>query len=281
MGKIIFSSEYFNVKDTLECGQLFRFERQKGGYLVFTCDKCAYVYNDFDTAVIECADGDEEYFQNYFDLKRDYSLIFNGAMTSEYDVLKTSATLGKGVRILNQDKIETLISFIVSQNNNIPRIKGILQKLCSNLGEKKTFAGIEYSAFPTVEIMASKPLEFYREIGLGYRAEYVKKIAEFIASGYNVEGLNNLSTEELKKELVSLKGVGPKVADCVLLFGFHRSDSFPVDTWIEKVYSQNFNGTLKDRKKIAEWFVKKFGVNSGYFQQYLFYYKRSLEKLPE
>ncbi len=278
MKKIVKSSNYFNVKDTLECGQLFRFSPYKNGYLVYSDDKCAYVYDDGEFAIIECDEKDEKYFYDYFDLVRDYSDIYSGAQNSEYEILRTSSDLGKGIRILNQNKFETLISFIVSQNNNIPRIKSIVEKTCKRLGVRKNFDGIEYFAFPTAEKMSEQSVSFYKSLGLGYRAEYVKNTARLIADGYNLDSLALLETSALKKELLSIKGVGPKVADCVSLFGFHRSDSFPVDTWIEKVYADNFNGKLKNRKAIAEWFVNKFGVNSGYYQQYLFYYKRSLEK---
>lgn len=279
MDKSFFDGEFFNVEDTLSCGQLFRFKPYKNGYLVFAEDKCAYAYNQGEKAVVECDKADKEFFEEYFDLKRDYSLIYLSAVKEGFDILSKSATLGKGVRILNQNKVEALISFIVSQNNNIPRIKGILERLCTALGEEKKFGDVVYNAFPTAESMAKMPVEFYKNIGLGYRAEYVKVTAELIANGMNLDDMAKLSTLELKKALVALKGVGPKVADCVLLFGFHRSDSFPVDTWIEKVYREDFGGALKDRNKITEWFTEKFKNNSGYYQQYLFYYKRSLEKL--
>lgn len=278
MEKQIFDGEFFCVEDTLSCGQLFRFRPYERGYLVFTEDKCAYVYNEDENAVIECENSDKDYFREYFDLTRDYSSIYRSALDEGYDILSKSAELGKGVRILNQNKAETLISFIVSQNNNIPRIKGILERLCEALGEKKVFGDVVFYTFPTAEIMAEAPVEFYKSIGLGYRAEYVKSTAELIANGLDLKCMAKLSTDELKQALVKLKGVGPKVADCVSLFGFHRSDSFPVDTWIEKVYRENFGGNLKDRNKINLWFTEKFKSNSGYYQQYLFYFKRSLEK---
>lgn len=278
MKKIIYESTFFNIKDTLECGQIFRFLQHLNGYLVYSCDKCAYVYENLGNTVIECNDADEEYFYNYFDLARDYKSIYDSAIKENVDILTRSATAGKGVRILNQDKCEMLFSFIVSQNNNIPRIKGILQKLCDKLGDKKTFMGVDYTTFPNVEVMAKQDITFYQSIGLGYRAQYILKLAQNIASGFSVDALSDLTTIELKESLTKIYGVGPKVADCVALFGFHRSDSFPVDVWIEKVYKQDFGGELTDRKKIAQWFTDKFGYMSGYYQQYLFYYKREKEK---
>lgn len=277
MIEIKVNSNYFNIKDTLECGQIFRFHPYDKGYKVYSKDKCAYLYNDQNDIVIKTNDGDTEYFQNFFDLKRDYSLIVESAINSGVAILEKSAQIGKGIRILNQDKIEVLFSFVVSQNNNIPRIKGIIEKLCNAIGEKKEFDGQSYFAFPTVQIMASMPLEFYQSIGLGYRAKYIKTLAQEIANGLDLNYFDRLSTKQLKRQLTALYGVGPKVADCVSLFGYHRSDSFPVDTWIDKVYKQDFKGTLTDRNKISDWFVNEFSINAGYFQQYLFYYKRSKE----
>ncbi|MBE5749426.1 MAG: hypothetical protein E7346_00985 [Clostridiales bacterium] len=276
--KIEFSAEYFNVKDTLECGQIFRFIPYKDGFKVYSKDKCAYCYNMQKNAVIECDRQDEEYFYNFFDLDRDYSEIYEQAKVQGVDILKKAAEYGKGIRILNQDREETLFSFIVSQNNNIPRIKGIIEKLCLYLGDKKEFMCEEYFSFPKAQKMSERSQEFYKSIGLGYRAEYVRRLAENINNGFNLEDLDKLNTEDLKKALLKIHGVGGKVADCVTLFGFKRSDSFPVDTWIEKVYREDFNGALTDRRKITEYFNERFKEYAGYFQQYLFFYKRSGEK---
>ena len=277
MKKILVDSKYFSIKDTLECGQIFRFRPYEKGYLVFSKNKCAYCYNEGDSAIINCADNDEEYFYNFFDLGRDYSVIVNAANNFGIQFLSTCANQGKGIRILNQNTEETLFSFIVSQNNNIPRIKGSIEKLCAIYGEKIYGEFGEYFAFPCAEKLAEADENSLKSAGLGYRVTYIKSVANEIVKGFSVDALKSLSTTELKYRLISLKGVGEKVADCVTLFGFHRADSFPVDTWIEKVYKENFDGKETDRKKITTYFLDKFGKNSGYFQQYLFYYKRSLE----
>ena len=279
MKKIILESEYLNITDTLYCGQVFRFKPHKHGFFVFSADKCAFCYNDEKNAVIECDESDEKYFYNYFDCERDYKSIIDKANQSCYQIVKDCAEMGKGIRILNQNQTETLFSFIVSQNNNIPRIKNTIEKLCEGLGEKKKFYDLEYNAFPSADAFNKASDEFLYSTGLGYRVPYVKKLAKDIKIGeFSVENIALLSTIELKNALTKLYGVGAKVADCVALFGYHRSDSFPVDTWIEKVYKQDFNGELTDRKKISDWFLKTFGQNAGYVQQYLFYYKRSNDK---
>ncbi len=279
MEKITYSREYFDIKDTLECGQVFRFRECGEGYKVIAWDKCALCRSDGDKTIIECENGDREYFENYFDLKRDYSAIYETALKEGVAVLATAAKAGRGIRILNQNKTEALFSFIVSQNNNIPRIKGILERLCAALGREKEFCGEKFYAFPAVEALAAENEEFYKKMGLGYRAEYLRRLAADMTAGkIDLAAMENLGTKELKKRLCALHGVGPKVADCASLFGFHRSDSFPVDTWIEKVYREDFKGELSGRERIADYFAEKFKENAGYYQQYLFYYKRSLEK---
>lgn len=273
---IVQSSRYFNDKDTLECGQVFRYGKTEDGYLVCSGDKACLLSTDGDGTTINCEQADEEYFSNYFDLATDYSAINARALSSGYSVLEKAARMGAGLRILRQNSLEMLFSFIVSQNNNIPRIKGIIEKLCSALGERRQAVGHTYHAFPTLEALKSADLDFYRSIGLGYRAEFIKDLA----NGINATDINELSKcdgTELKKRLLQIRGVGDKVADCVRLFGFYKTDSFPVDVWIEKLYVEDFGGKEKKREKISEFFVKTFGGDSGYFQQYLFHYKRNLE----
>lgn len=278
MKTLIYDGEFFNVKDTLECGQIFRFYPYGKGYKVLAADKCAYAYNEGDKAVIECEEKDARFFDCFFDTQNDYRAIFNAAIAENNAVLTTAATAGKGIRILNQNPAETLFSFMVSQNNNIPRIKGILDRLCAGAGKKKDSPFGDYYSFPTAAEMSEKDLSFFSGIGLGYRAAYVKRLADDMASGTVPERFCGVNSIELKNKLLSVYGVGEKVADCVLLFGYKRTESFPVDTWLEKVYREDFSGTLKTRAEISAYYSDKFGKNAGYFQQYLFYYKRGGEK---
>lgn len=275
MNAIKIKSEFFNAKDTLECGQVFRYSEQGGVYTVFSLDKLAKVYTNNDYTFIET--DDVEYFTSYFDLKTDYRLIFDGILGVNNPFLTNVAQLAKGIRILKQDVTETAFSFIISQNNNIKRIQSTIEKLCKALGKKIIKNGVEFYAFPSVKSLAGASLEFYKSIGLGYRAEYIKGFAEMLDGGYNLENLRALSTSQITSELLKVKGIGKKVADCITLFGYSKTDSFPVDTWIEKIYIQNLNGTQKDRVKISNELTSKFGDLSGYVQQYVFYYKRSLE----
>lgn len=269
------SKEFFSVVDTLECGQVFRYAPENEGYWLFSGEHVCFLKEGEACVTITADDG--EYFKKYFDLDRDYSEIYNSALALGIPVLEKSANLGKGIRILLQDSEEALFSFIVSQNNNIPRIKGIIERLCEGTGECREFLGKRYYTFPKASALAKKSVEFYRSIGLGYRAEYFPAVAKAIEGGFSLSDVATLPTELLKKELIKLKGVGPKVADCVALFGFNRTDSFPVDTWIEKLYREDFHGTLTSRQAITEYFLNAFGVNAGYFQQYMFHYKRNLQ----
>lgn len=276
MEKIIVNSKYFNIRDTLECGQIFRFTPFEKGYLVFSRDKVCYAYTEGEFTVIETDDYD--YFYNFFDLDRDYSECVKNASSFGVSVLETASQMGRGIRILNQDREEALFSFIISQNNNIPRIKTIIERLCVSLGDKKQFGKISYYSFPSALKLAEKSKDFFASLGLGYRDTYLLETARKIKDGFNLDKINALDTPSLRKTLIGLKGVGEKVADCVTLFGFHRFDSFPVDTWIYKLYRENFGGTETDRKKVSKFFTDKFKNYSGIIQQYLFYYKRTLEE---
>lgn len=167
-----------------------------------------------------------------------------------------------------------IYSFIISQNNRIPRIKAIISRLCAALGEEREFMGEKYYAFPSSSAMAGKSADFYREIGAGYRDVFLSETAKRICVE-GIEDLKKLGGPELKNKLLTYKGIGPKVADCIALFGFSKTGSFPVDTWIEKVYKEDFKGKETDRKKICSYFENLFGDYSGFMQQYLFYGKRS------
>ncbi|MCM1438100.1 MAG: hypothetical protein NC131_02655 [Roseburia sp.] len=272
MQKITYDKTYFNPKDVLECGQIFRFEPFKEGYKVFSTDKACYVYVDKNSTVVESDFPD--YFYNFFDLEREYAAVIEKIKGFNVPVITRSCEAAKGLRLLNQNPEEMLFSFIVSQNNNIPRIKGIISRISRTVGEKREFMGEEYYTFPAAGQLAEKDAAFYKSLGAGYRDEFIVKTAQRVAAE-GLEHLKNLSAPELKKALLTYHGVGPKVADCVSLFGFQKAASFPVDTWIEKIYREDFNGTLKSREKINAYFTSLFGEYSGFVQQYLFYCKRA------
>lgn len=270
--KFDYDAQYFNPRDVLECGQVFRFYPYERGYRVFSADKECYIYSD---GVKTVADSDEgDYFYNYFDLARDYGKIIEKAKEFGVKVLDEACDKARGLRLLNQNEEEMIFSFIISQNNNIPRIKGIISRICEGVGQKISSPRGDFYAFPSASALAQKDADYYKSLGAGYRDAFICQTARRIAQ----EGINHLKDlpdGELKRELLSYRGIGPKVADCISLFGFGRRACFPVDTWIEKLYLEDFCGQPADRQKINAYFTHLFGEYSGYIQQYLFYAKRS------
>lgn len=256
---------HFDIKETLECGQVFRYKVQDFGYTVYSSDQKADIY---------CQEGgtkiftnNKKYFINYFDFYTNYAKIKSSLEASP--ILNGAIEYGKGIRILNADPVEMIVEFIISQNNNIPRIKAIVEKICENYGENKG----DYFAFPKLERLKAIPLEFFKSIKCGYRDMY---LFESIKS-LNIELIDSLrimSTADARAELMKLRGVGRKVADCILLFGFHKTDVFPTDTWIIKAYNSIYRTSESDARKISEYFTSMFGEYSGFAQQYLFYKMR-------
>ncbi len=266
-GIIIENDNDFNIEDILECGQVFSFERtSSNSYLVVSLDKWARIVFDDKRTIIYTKE--VEYFYNYFDLDTDYEKI-KKEICLLYNGFEKFFIVGKGIRILRQDPYQTIISFIVSANNNIKRIKKILNKICERFGEKLD-CGI-YS-FPSASNLLQATEKDFIELGAGYRSSYlVDTISKLNSKDYNVNDMVNLDTLSLRKKLLELKGIGPKVADCILFFGFHRTDVFPVDTWIKKAYEM-FSNSKRSVTKISEYFVSIFKNYSGYAQQYIFNY---------
>lgn len=263
----IYSKEQFNPQHILECGQVFCYDKIDGKYIVFPGDKYAEISEKSDFYEIKVSKNkDIDYFINFFDLKTDYDEIKK--QLSKFDILKEPLKFGYGIRILNQDLFEIMISFIVSANNNIKRISLILNNLRRELGEN--------NSFPTYEKLFACNEDFFKKMGAGYRASYLYKVLRQITPK-KLEEMKVLPTQELQNQLISLSGIGPKVADCIMLFGFHKGDVFPVDTWIHQMYNQYFS-PLENRQIIRKNLVNQFGDLSGYAQQYLFYYQRSSKK---
>ena len=179
-----------------------------------------------------------------------------------------------GIRVFAQEPFETLITFIISANNNIGRIAGIVERLCALCGEKAEFDGKEYYLFPKPESIAALEESELVRIGSGYRAPYIKKSAAIIAGGYQLEKLRDMPLDIARKELLKFPGVGPKVADCVLLFGLGHTDAFPVDVWIGRAMSEIYFDGESPKKKQLEAAIRALGSESGIVQQYIFHYAR-------
>lgn len=258
----------FDIEQTLECGQIFSFKKIKSNtYVVISDDKFATIEYDNSKTIIKTKDVD--YFYNFFDIKTDYNKIKKDILKNHPETEKF-LKFGNGIRILKQNPYQTIISFIVSANNNIKRIKNILFKISNLFGTK--FSNIDFYTFPTIKQLSKATKEDFDKIGAGYRSEYlVKSINLLQTEEYSIENLNCLSTLELKQKLLKLMGVGPKVADCILLFGFARTDVFPVDTWVRKSYYL-FEDKKTSDENISKYFVNKFKNLSGYAQQYIYNY---------
>ncbi|MBQ8761761.1 MAG: DNA-3-methyladenine glycosylase 2 family protein [Clostridia bacterium] len=267
---IVKNATTFNPKATLESGQMFRFECKNDIYSVFAGAEFAKIIQE-SPENYRIITQNPKFFVNYFDFNTDYDIIQKEL--SKFDAVKPALQFAKGVRILKQDIFETLVCFIISANNNIKRIKKSVGLICENFGTKTSWG----YAFPTPQQLKRATESDFVKFGLGYRAPYMVDTVAKIVSGWNLEEIKNLPTEKAREKLLTLKGVGPKVADCILLFGAGKKDVFPVDTWIEKVWHDQFNGQTTNRKQIAKELVNTFQDYSGICQQYMFYYKRELK----
>ena len=215
---------------------------------------------------------DEAFWRDYFDLGRDYAALKPICDADPY--LKQSYDALHGLHVLNQPVWDTLPSFIISANNNVARIRVLVKKLCDELGERRELNGIEIHLFPTPEALAAAPVETLRAMGMGYRAPYLIESAQAVVDGFDLNQLRTLPYEQAHKKILQLKGVGPKVADCVLLFGLGHTDAFPVDVWIGRALSEIYFGGEKARRQETERAIRALGSESGIVQQYIFHYAR-------
>ena len=257
----------FDIVKTFECGQCFRFDKTEDGYRGVAKGKLIDLCQKEDGVIISGITKREfeDTFFDYFDLARDYSEI--DKTLSQDPVLSKIIPFGNGIRILKQDPFETLISFIISSTNNIPRIKKIIASLCENFGQRKESDGVEYFDFPTPEKLASLSLSDLAVIRAGFRDKYILDCAKKVASGeICLDAVAKTDYENAAKMLMGIKGVGRKVADCSLLFGFGFLESFPKDVWIKRVLKILYNA--ESEKEID------FYGYGGIAQQYLFYYAR-------
>lgn len=253
----------FSLAETLDCGQCFRWRRlESGAYQGFAFGKSLTVSMDERGFLLqgETEENFQRLWRSYFDLDLDYNKI-RGNLAKKDPILKEAAAFAPGIRILNQEPFETLCSFIISQNNNIPRIKGIISRLCL-LFEQETGGA---DCFPTAEMLACRREEDLTPLRAGWRAAYLLDAARKVAGGeIDLKRIKALPMPEARAELMRIKGVGPKVAECVLLYGFHRLEAFPMDVWMKRAMSKLF----------PEKRVQDFGPYAGIAQQYIFHYSR-------
>lgn len=280
---ILKNAKSFELKDIFDCGQCFRWNKESDeSYTgVFKQNVINVKKQGQDIFFKGICSGDiKNVVTYYFDLERDYENIKK--TLSKVDInMKTSIEYGKGIRILNQDLWETIISFIISANNNIPRIKGIIEKLSKTYGNEIIWNNNKYYTFPSVNQLKDVTIEQYRKLGLGFRDIRLYETTQMILNKeIDLEYLKEeKDTLKVREELLKLSGVGPKVADCILLFSeLKRFDVFPIDVWVRRVmndlYIKEENEEKVSKKKIENLAKEKFGNLSGIAQQYLFYWRR-------
>lgn len=280
---ILKNQKSFELKDIFECGQCFRWNLQEdGSYTGVIKDAIINVKKENENIIFigKCEGSIKELIENYFDLDTNYEEI-KIRLSNIDEYLKTSIEYGEGIRILNQDLWETIISFIISANNNIPRIKGIIERLSQKYGNEIEWNGQKYYTFPSCEQLKDVTVQDYRNLGLGFRDIRLYETTHMILNKeVDLEKLKkNPNTQEVRNELLKLSGVGPKVADCILLFSdLKRFDVFPIDVWVRRVmndlYIKEPDETKVSKVKIEKLAEEKFGKFKGLAQQYLFYWRR-------
>ena len=272
----------FEPVHIFECGQCFRWNKEENGSYsgVFKNNVLNVKKEDNKIIFKGICEGDiEEVCRDYFDLDRDYEEI-KLKLSKIDNYLKESIKYGSGIRILNQDLWETIISFIISANNNIPRIKGIIDRISKKYGNKIEYSGREYYTFPDMESLGKASVEDLRALGLGFRDKRIYETTKmFLEKKITLEELESeIDTEALKEKLLSLSGVGEKVADCIMLFSLKKFNVFPIDVWVRRVmndlYIKEEDENKVSKKLIQNLAKEKYKDLAGLAQQYLFYWKR-------
>ena len=278
----------FELADIFECGQCFRWNKQEDGSYtgIFKRNvinvKKENCHQGTSLVTIKgiCDGNIKDVVEDYFDLNRNYEEI-KEKLSKIDDNVKTSIEYGKGIRILNQDLWEMIISYIISANNNIPRIKGIIERLSRTYGDEIEWNGEKYYTFPTPEQLKDVTVADYKKLGTGFRdIRLYETVHMILDKKVDLEQLQNEpDTNKVREQLLTLSGVGPKVADCILLFStLKRFEVFPIDVWVRRVmnelYIKNEDETKVNKKQIEKLAHEKFGNLAGIAQQYLFYWKR-------
>ena len=257
---------YFNLEQIAESGQCFRwFKLERNKYRIIAFGKCIEVSQEGTRIFLDCSQEDfDNIWYNYFDLGTDYESIVNAVNEKDVFLRKAVCEAG-GIRILNQELWEMIISFVISQNNNIPRIKKSIEYICKEIGEKLS-DGVY--CFPTYEEMKKADRSIISNAGLGYRDSYIIELCEKYSLDTILDEVSGMGYDEALKYYMSFKGIGKKVANCICLFGLHQLDACPIDTWMQKIIDEEYGGV------IPEWMKGEF---AGVYQQYAFYYKRYIE----
>lgn len=263
----------FDLKSTILSGACFRvIEETDGSFTNILKDRVINIKQINNELIVTSSKKDnlEEIIKEYFDLNRDYNIINQELINNDKNMIEVISKC-KGYKILNQEPFEMCISYIISQNNNVKRISNSINDISNKYGKKVIFNNKEYHLFPTYDDMKNISIEELRNFKVGFRAEYIK---DFLDKYETLKDINSLNTNDALNELMTIKGIGIKVASCILLFGYKRLDTFPIDTWVKKSISELYN--IKNDQKTIEKFSKNtYKEYSGLAIQYLFHSKRN------
>ena len=265
----------FDLKATITCGQMFRYFEKDNSFTIVIKDRVINLKEDGDYILIESNKEEnlEAIIYDYFDLNRDYEVIEQEIINRDTKI-KDAINFSKGLKMIHQDPFETLISYIISQNNRVPSIANALNLLSINYGEKVIFKDKEYYLFPSLDKLSKLNVEDFRTCKVGFRDKYLYEIIESINNKkLELDKIYNMSGDEALKYLVNFKGIGMKVASCILLFAYQKFDVYPVDTWVKKFMREDYN--IEGEKNIRQFTNKTYGAYSGLAIQYMFNYKRN------
>lgn len=265
----------FDLKSTITCGQIFRFIEENNSFTIVIKDRVINLKEDGDYIIIESSKDDnlQEVIFDYFDLSRDYEKIEKEIIKKDSKI-KDAIVFSKGLKMIHQDPFETLIAYIISQNNRVPSIANALNLLSLNYGEKVIFKDKEYYLFPSLENLSKLSIEDFRNCKVGFRDKYLYEIIESINNKkLELDKINDMNGEDALKYLIQFKGIGMKVASCILLFAYQKFDVYPVDTWVKKFMKEDYN--IEGEQNIRKFTYDTYKEYSGLAIQYMFNYKRN------
>lgn len=267
--------DHFNLEQICDSGQCFRMKKKSGNlYEVIAGDRYLAIRQNGNRVSFDCTQEEyEEFWKRYFDLETDYKKFIHRIDCSDSYLIE-AARFGSGIRILRQDLWEMIVSFLISQQNNIQRIRRCIENLCETYGEKKqNKAGYSYYAFPKPEALAGLGEDDLKECNLGYRSKYVVRTAKMAAdTEVDLQKIEQSTYPKAKEELMKFYGVGSKVADCICLFALHQMEAFPVDTHISQALREHYPNGFP---------MEDYPGFQGILQQYIFYYELMGKKTKE
>lgn len=265
----------FDLRSTITCGQIFRFYERDNFFIVILKDRVISLKEDGEYIMIESNNEDnlKEIIYDYFDLKRDYNLIEEEILKCD-NKIKDALIFSRGLKMIHQDPFETLIAYVISQNNRVPSIANSLNLIAKNYGKKVVFKDEEFYLFPSFKDLKSVSVSDFRNCKVGFRDNYIYGIIKEINDGVlDLNSIYNLNSDDALKYLMQFKGIGTKVASCILLFAYQKFDVYPIDTWVKKFMKDDYN--IEGESNIKSFTSRVYKEYSGLAIQYMFNYKRN------